>query len=78
MAQMLDRPATEAEKHEAVMAHIRALIRQGESDGLEDTQACRVCGCSNDHACPEGCYWVEEDLCSVCASRIVVLVPVHQ
>lgn len=28
---------------------------------------CRVCGCTEDHACAGGCYWVEEDLCSKCA-----------
>lgn len=28
---------------------------------------CRVCGCTDEHACPGGCYWVEVDLCSVCA-----------
>lgn len=28
---------------------------------------CRVCGCSDDDACPGGCYWVEPDLCSACA-----------
>lgn len=28
--------------------------------------ACRVCGCTDDRACPGGCYWVEADLCSVC------------
>lgn len=33
---------------------------------LWDVQACRVCGCTNDNACPGGCYWVEEDLCSAC------------
>ncbi len=32
-------------------------------------RACRVCGCTNDRACPGGCYWVERDLCSVCASK---------
>ncbi|MEG0854567.1 MAG: AAA family ATPase [Angelakisella sp.] len=30
---------------------------------------CRVCGCTNDHACPGGCYWVETNLCSRCASH---------
>ena len=30
-------------------------------------RVCRVCGCTDDHACPGGCYWVEEDLCSACA-----------
>lgn len=28
---------------------------------------CRVCGCTDDMACPGGCYWVEPDLCSRCA-----------
>ena len=31
---------------------------------------CRVCGCTQDHACPGGCYWVEEDLCSACAEEL--------
>ena len=30
-------------------------------------QKCRVCGCSEYNACPGGCYWVEDDLCSKCA-----------
>ncbi|OPY74738.1 MAG: hypothetical protein A4E64_02160 [Syntrophorhabdus sp. PtaU1.Bin058] len=28
---------------------------------------CRKCGCSNNNACPGGCFWVEDDLCSQCA-----------
>ncbi len=28
---------------------------------------CRVCGCTDERACPVGCHWVEDDLCSVCA-----------
>ena len=35
----------------------------------EDVQICRVCGCSNEDPCEEGCYWVEEDLCSVCSLK---------
>jgi hypothetical protein len=31
-------------------------------------RACRVCGCTDDRACPGGCWWVEADLCSSCAS----------
>jgi hypothetical protein len=27
---------------------------------------CRVCGCKDDDPCEDGCYWVEEDLCSAC------------
>jgi len=33
----------------------------------EDNRKCRVCGCTWFNACPGGCYWVEEDLCSNCA-----------
>ena len=32
---------------------------------------CRVCGCTDDHACEDICYWVQEDLCSSCASGAV-------
>lgn len=27
---------------------------------------CRSCGCTDAHACPGGCSWVEADLCSAC------------
>lgn len=27
---------------------------------------CRICGCTNSQACPDGCYWVSVDLCSQC------------
>lgn len=37
--------------------------------GPNDEQKCRVCGCTWDHACPGGCYWVEEDLCSACFEK---------
>lgn len=35
-------------------------------------RACRICGCTGVHACPEipfgePCHWVAEDLCSACA-----------
>lgn len=29
---------------------------------------CRKCGCTDDLACPGGCYWVEADLCSRCVT----------
>ncbi|WP_429864031.1 hypothetical protein ACJK2Y_00415 (plasmid) [Enterococcus faecalis] len=29
-----------------------------------DDRRCRVCGCTQFNACPGGCYWIEEDLCS--------------
>lgn len=32
-------------------------------------QVCRVCGCTQQNACPGGCSWVEEDLCSSCTDK---------
>jgi hypothetical protein len=29
-------------------------------------KVCRICGCTQDKACENGCSWVEEDLCSSC------------
>lgn len=39
---------------------------------MTDTQVqrCRECGCTNDKACPGGCSWIEQDLCSTCAEPI--------
>lgn len=31
--------------------------------------ACRRCGCTDDRACPGGCYWVEPNLCSACVDH---------
>ncbi len=28
---------------------------------------CKSCGCSDLVACPDGCFWIEPDLCSACA-----------
>lgn len=35
-------------------------------DQLQTRQRCRVCGCTDQRACPGGCWWVEPDLCSTC------------
>jgi hypothetical protein len=29
---------------------------------------CRVCGCTDEDPCDEGCEWVEADLCSQCVT----------
>lgn len=36
----------------------------------DPAQACRVCGCTWDHGCDDGCSWVEVDLCSSCANSV--------
>lgn len=33
-------------------------------DSYAGPVSCRVCGCTDDEACPGGCEWVENDLCS--------------
>lgn len=38
-------------------------------DVVRHPRKCRVCGCTDDRACPEGCYWVEADLCSECVDK---------
>ena len=38
-------------------------------------RSCRTCGCTDDRSCRTAsgpCYWVEEDLCSACAMRMVL------
>lgn len=35
-----------------------------------DTPArCRVCGCTDEYGCADGCWWMEADLCSQCAAE---------
>ena len=34
-----------------------------------NVRTCRVCGCTDDRACAEGCSWVEADLCSACVGQ---------
>lgn len=39
-------------------------------DRVASEPVCRVCGCTQNNACPpDGCHWVEKDLCSACAER---------
>lgn len=42
---------------------------RGEQAGVIEKDHCRVCGCTDDHACEGGCSWVEEDLCSACVGK---------
>jgi hypothetical protein len=45
------------------------LLRDGHARPVSN-QKCRVCGCTDDNACPGSCWWVEPDLCSVCAEKM--------
>jgi predicted kinase len=46
---------------------------------VDDVPRCRVCGCTDDRACPGGCWWVQDpllgDLCSACAAPPARSVP---
>ncbi len=41
-------------------------VKDTENKESTEPRKCRVCGCTDDHACEGGCYWVEDDLCSSC------------
>jgi len=36
---------------------------------VDTEQVCRICGCTDNNACPGGCYWAKPDLCSACAEQ---------
>ena len=38
----------------------------GVPDPTTEVRTCRVCGCTDNRACPGGCHWVAEDFCSQC------------
>ncbi len=46
-------------------------LQKCNEDEEPPARKCRACGCTDDHACPGGCYWIEEDLCSACAEENV-------
>lgn len=44
------------------------LARLPEGVVPETFDECAGCGCTDDRACPGGCYWVAEGLCSSCVA----------
>gem|GEM_PF-3917795 len=77
----------EREKRSSGRRKLQAEVRRRgiqepkeEDEPLFDTNTCRICGCTDDNACPGGCWWVEPDLCSSCAEvtgQETVPDPVH-
>ncbi len=43
-----------------------SVISSQSSDDGEPGRTCRVCGCTDEHGCENGCFWVQDDLCSNC------------
>lgn len=33
---------------------------------------CRGCGCTDEFACPGGCFWIAPGLCSACAAAAAI------
>ena len=53
--------------HDALRA-LESVMREGIARYEEAiVRRCRICGCTEEHGCEYGCYWVEPDLCSACA-----------
>lgn len=48
---------------------IFAMLEERMAEEDESDPACRVCGCTEERACPGGCWWVEPDLCSECVGK---------
>jgi hypothetical protein len=42
-------------------------VRERDRAKASGEAVCRVCGCSDQDACPGGCRWVMPDLCSQCS-----------
>jgi hypothetical protein len=56
---------------ELLRSQLREVMFKRHQAGLDTTlgsavRACRKCGCTDYRACPGGCSWVEDDLCSAC------------
>ena len=62
MLQKVVHAPTRAHMDMSIIGHMPALEK-----ALDAQRRCRVCGCTDDNACPGGCYWMEDDLCSECA-----------
>ncbi len=72
LSELLIENSEALEAAEEVTEETPATVPDEISDALEvaeevpEEAVCRVCGCTDNHACPDGCYWVEPDLCSQC------------
>jgi len=52
------------------MEALRLCIKDDpQEDEGPDVRRCRICGCTDMFGCADGCYWVEEDLCSNCQGK---------
>ena len=71
--QQLERIARQVAEEEGVEFHDTELVT-----GLFGVPSCRICHCTDELACPDGCEWIEDpvgqgDLCSSCRELAVAL-----
>jgi len=64
------------EKTEVEINNILEMLLAEEPDYIFDPpidiRTCKSCGCTDIHACPGGCHWVTDDLCSNCVYKVIV------
>jgi hypothetical protein len=56
-------------KHAPAEGKVAVSDKERIAAAPDPERACRVCGCTQDNACPGGCAWMAEDpgLCTACA-----------
>jgi hypothetical protein len=59
-----------SERREYQRSERAALAESGYPFDDLDDRVCRECGCCDVIACPDGCWWVQADLCSACAAEL--------
>ena len=50
-----------------LMSVDKALAAMAQMD--DRPRVCRVCGCTDERACKDFCFWIETDLCSRCLGK---------
>lgn len=53
------------EAEQAIKEYMKELLDKR----TDEERCCHICGCTWNNACPGGCYWVEENLCSACVGK---------
>lgn len=68
-----DAASTEAGLLIDALAQLHVLLRNGMPDGVDlkplGIQQCRECGCTDNCACEDDCFWAEPGLCSACKEK---------
>ncbi len=51
--------------------HVKSRVMAAKNIFLGiDSPVCKICGCTDDHACEGGCFWIAPNLCSACAVNL--------